>query len=669
MKKIFTHLMTLVFIVSGINLFAQAKRTVLIEESTSATCPPCAATNPILLKYLEPYGNKVIKLAYQCQIPTTGDPMYASNTADVGARLTYYGISSAPNARMDGKKFGSSSHPIELVADPSLLDTRLEVESPIEIIANHTIIFGTNGAKDSMDITVEIKNVSTTNFSNANYVLQTVIIEENIRFPKQAATNGETEFHTVMRKMLPSASGTKITDVIEPGKSKIITFKAAVPTYTYSYKEVAVVAFLQNNLASSKEVIQAAISEPKPITAKYYDLAITDGKLNSRTDNCDKLIGYEVTIANLSTGTDTIKSIDLIPYISGAAKAKSTWTGVLLPGGTITYKVSNLSIPVGRSSINLAIDKINGGTLKDLNIVNNFQTETVLITFNNAIAGTDIIQDFENPVATTAPPNTLFLNEGVRIFKQDSSFARDANGQDPPYGMGGFGESRYMVFYAFSDGGVAGGSSSVIFDKIDLSASKATKMTWSYAYAVRDELSEDKMEVLVSKDCGNTWESVYENQGTNMKSCDPDLSSGWIPGFFLPNPTEWKKESVNLSAYDGTPELMIRMKGTAGNGWAYFLDDVNVSSSTNTNNPGILKYMSVSPNPATDFLTIKLNVDENVNATISLSDMNGKVVTQFQKDLFGGQNQFKMNVNQPTGIYILEVKTDKGVRSEKVSIF
>jgi len=49
--------------------------------------------------------------------------------------------------------------------------------------------------------------------------------------------------------------------------------------------------------------------------------------------------------------------------------------------------------------------------------------------------------------------------------------------------------------------------------------------------------------------------------------------------------------------------------------------------------------------------------------------MNGKVVTQFQKDLFGGQNQFKMNVNQPTGIYILEVKTDKGVRSEKVSIF
>lgn len=570
---------------------------------------------------------------------------------------------------MDGKiAAGTNPHPILVTAD--YINDRLSNLSPIEVKVDHVVIFGTGGAKDSMQITVDIKNVSSTDFSNANYVLQTSIVEELIKFPKQAATNGETEFHVVMRKMLPSAAGTKITDVIAPGQTKTVNYKVAVPTYIYSYNQLGVVAWVQNNTASSKEVIQAGVSEPKPLNGLYYDLAMVNGNITGRVDNCDNTVGFECTVQNLSTNLDTIKTIDFIPVVGGSNKTKSTWTGVLLPGGTITHKIGNQTIPVGNSSINVYIDKINGGTFKDLNIVNNFQSQTVLTTFNSNIAGTSIKQGFETPIATTAPPNTFFLNEGVRIFKQDSSFARNGSGEDPPYGMGGFGKSRYMVFYAFSDGGVAGGSSSVIFDKIDLTSSKATKMTWNYAYAVRDENSNDKMEVLVSKDCGSTWESVYEKQGLDMKSCDPDLNAGFIPGFFLPMPEEWLTESVDLTAYDGTPELMIRMKGTAGNGWAYFLDDVNVSSGTATVNPGILKSMFVSPNPTTDFVNIELNVEENVASVISLNDMNGRTISKYNRQLIGGYNKISIPVvNQLAGVYLLEVKTEKGVRTQKVSIY
>ncbi|MEP7195591.1 MAG: T9SS type A sorting domain-containing protein [Saprospiraceae bacterium] len=670
MKKIFTLLLFIVLVAGGLQLSAQAKRTALIEESTSATCPPCAATNPILLKYLQPYGNKVIKLAYQCYIPSVGDPMYASNTTEVTTRLNYYGIASAPNARLDGLKFGASSHPIELVNDPSILDTRLDLESPIEITVDHIIMLGTAGAKDSMDITVRIKNVSASDFSNANYVLHTVIVEEQINFVKQAATNGETEFHTVMRKMLPSAAGTKITDVIAPGATKTVTFRAAVPTYTYSYKEIAVLAFVQNNTASSKEVIQAALSEPKVVNGVYYDLAITAGKPNGRVDNCDNTVGYDLTITNLSTGTDTIKSIDIIPYVNGGAKTKSTWTGVLLPGGTVTHKVGNQTMPVGNSTLNVAIDKINAGTIKDLNLINNFQSQSVFTTYNSAVAGTEIKQNFEAPIGTGAPPKTLLINEGIRIFKIDSSIFA-FNGVNPPVGVSGFGNSRYSLLYYFMDGGVAGLSSSIIFDKVDLTNSKNTKISWSYAYTTKDGNSSDKMEVLVSKDCGATWTSVYEKQGEDLKTCDPDPSRYHYPGIYNAYPEDWKIEGVDLSAYDGTPELNIRFKGTGGNGQGYFLDDVNVAGGAPnaTNDPGILKSLNVSPNPATDHLVIKLNVEENANATISLSDMSGRVVSSTQKNLFGGYNQFSIPVNQTSGIYILEVKTEKGVRTEKVSIF
>ena len=651
-------------------LFSQAPRTVLIEDFSSATCGPCATTNPIFKAFLEQFGNSVISVAFQCHIPVTGDPMYAQNVPDVSSRVTYYGINSAPNCRVDGKVSapGASSpaHPLNVTA--AYLNNRLAVTSPIEMSVEHDIVFGTNGAKDSMNIKVSIKNVSSSDFSNANYVLQTAIIEKEIRFAKQAATNGEVEFHNVMRKMIPSATGTKITDVIAAGATKVISFKVPVPTYIYSYTELGVVAYVQNNLTSSKEVIQTGVSEPKAIQIPYADLSMESITVTDKTNNCDNNFGFEMSVKNNSTVGDTIKTIDFIPTIGGANKPKVTWTGTLLPGQTITHKALNQIATLGNAFVNITIDKINGGALKDLNLVNNTLTQQRIVTLNNTVAGTNIRQGFETPIATTAPPNTFFFNEGVRIFKQDSSFARNASGQDPPYGMGGYGASRYMVFFAFSDGGVAGNSSSVVFDKIDLTNSKSTKMTWNYAYAPKDGASTDKMEVLVSTNCGDTWTTVYSKQGDALKSCDPDLSLSFIPGFFLPDPSQWTTTSVDLSAYDGTPELMIRMKGTAGNGWAYFLDDVNVASVVATKDESSIKSIAITPNPATNFIDLSISSEENITATINLNDSNGKTVSSERKSLRTGVNNYTMSLNQTPGLYFVEVKTSKGVITKKVII-
>lgn len=356
--------------------------------------------------------------------------------------MTYYGINSAPNCRMDGKISGidpttgaASTHPLYITS--AIVNNRLAVTSPIEIKVTHNVILGTGGAKDSMEINVDIKNVSSSDFSNANYVLQTAIIEELIRFPKQAATNGETEFHVVMRKMLPSAAGTKITDVIAPGATKTVTFKAAVPTYIYSYNQLGVVAYLQNNTASSKEVIQTGISEPKTINGLYYDVA-ADGKIINRVDNCDNTVGYEINVTNLSTGTDTIKTIDFIPVIGGSNKTKSTWTGVLLPGGSITQKIGNQTLSFGLTGFNVYIDKINGGAIKDINTVNNFDNEEVLKTF---VGGTtNITQSFEN----TSGTKSIIETNGLRVFKADST-----NGNNFPYPMGGLENLDIVYFLPF----------------------------------------------------------------------------------------------------------------------------------------------------------------------------------------------------------------------------
>lgn len=652
-------------------LFGQAPRTILIEDFSSATCPPCALTNPIFRAFLEPFGKSVVSVAFQCHIPVTGDPMYAQNIPDVSTRVAYYAINTAPNCRVDGKISapGTSNpdHPLNVTA--SYLNARLAVTSPIEINVDHKLLLGSNGAKDSMEIIVAIKNVSATNFNNANYVLQTAIIERQIRFSKQAASNGEFEFYNVMRKMIPSAAGTKILDTIAAGATKIVSFKVSIPAYIYSYSEIGVVAYVQNNLASSKEVIQTGISEPKAITSPYTDLSLEAINFANRDNQCDNNYSFALTIKNLSSNTDTIKSIDFIPYIGGAAKPKITWSGILLAGQTLNYNINNQIAAVGSQYVNVAIDKIDNGAKKDINFINNTKEQVNLVTFSGAIAGKTIKQGFELPIGQTASPNTIFLNEGVRLFKGDSSLATNGAGKAPPYGLGGFGASRYMVFFAFSDGpAVIGKSASVIFDKIDLSNSASTRMSWSYAYAAKNSSSTDKMEVLVSTNCGETWTSVYEKQGEAMNSCTPDLSTSHLPGFFIPNPTQWVKTSVDLSAYDGAPELMIRMKGTGGDGWAYFLDDVNVGSVVATKDENNIKSISVSPNPAKDFIELKISSDENTTAVINLNDSNGKTVQSEIKSIKAGLNDYTISLNQTPGLYLVEVKTSKGVVTKKVII-
>ena len=136
-----------------------------------------------------------------------------------------------------------------------------------------------DNGKDSMEIKVNIKNVSAVDFTGANYFLQVAITEKDIRFPKQAATNGEIEFSNVMRKMVPNASGTKLVDRFAPGATTTIPFKVAKPAYHYSLKHFGVVAFVQNNAtpgADAQSVFQPADSfAVEPQGTPYYDVSMT----------------------------------------------------------------------------------------------------------------------------------------------------------------------------------------------------------------------------------------------------------------------------------------------------------------------------------------------------------------------------------------------------------
>ena len=167
------------------------QRLPLFEHFTSNTCGPCASFNPGFQTLLDANDVNVIgdaKVAcikYQVNWPGTGDQSF---NEDVGTRVGHYGVSGVPSAHIDGKETSSSQDEIDEHRNmPSFLD-----------------ITATAVATDGTDLAVDVDISSYYDYPNTSIHIAVV---ENV-YSNTAGSNGETEFHQVMRKMLPSANGT-----------------------------------------------------------------------------------------------------------------------------------------------------------------------------------------------------------------------------------------------------------------------------------------------------------------------------------------------------------------------------------------------------------------------------------------------------------------------------
>src|SRR5262249_23568080 len=54
----------------------------------------------------------------------------------------------------------------------------------------------------------------------------------------------------------------------------------------------------------------------------------------------------------------------------------------------------------------------------------------------------------------------------------------------------------------------------------------------------------DTLQVLVSTDCGATYTSLYKKWGSSLVT-----NSKAAPISFVPNPSEWRKDSIDLTSY------------------------------------------------------------------------------------------------------------------------
>lgn len=258
MKKF--YILLVITIASTFQTFGQkVLRTPLYEEFTSSTCGPCyygnLAFDPIIV---DEHINDVALVKYQMNWPGNGDPYY---TLEGYERRSFYSINSVPSLIVNGVQYAASVSAFS----ESDYEASIGDSTPVAITLSHEVI----GQTVNIDLDIEILE----DIDIPVYRVYVAIVEkmttENVR------TNGETEFHYVMKKMLPDGGGEFILETNGLPQDSVLSYDLSYEfqgsydnTVTASnpvdhstahtveeFSDLEVVAWIQE--LENKEVLQA----------------------------------------------------------------------------------------------------------------------------------------------------------------------------------------------------------------------------------------------------------------------------------------------------------------------------------------------------------------------------------------------------------------------------
>ena len=157
--KRFTILFASIMMLFSLNANAQNQRVLLLESFTNTGCGPCAAYNPAMDALIANNADKIAAIKYHVNWPSSADPMYLHNTAENGARTSYYNVTGVPQVVIDGTRFSGNPNQVT----QGIIDQLYAIESPMELLltyevneAENTIAVHVMG-RASIDIESELK--------------------------------------------------------------------------------------------------------------------------------------------------------------------------------------------------------------------------------------------------------------------------------------------------------------------------------------------------------------------------------------------------------------------------------------------------------------------------------------------------------------------------------
>jgi hypothetical protein len=131
-----------------------------------------------------------------------------------------------------------------------------------------------------------------------------------------------------------------------------------------------------------------------------------------------------------------------------------------------------------------------------------------------------------------------------------------------------------------------------------------------------------------------------------------------VPSDFLPTPTQWRTEILNLSAASVStkPNVRFRFEFTYDSGNNIYIDDINLTGTVgvneiNADNSNVVIY----PNPSKATTYVDFNMTVGGEVVIDVLDVQGRMVSSFRDNMSAGDHQYTMNHDLEKGVYMVRI--------------
>jgi hypothetical protein len=178
----------------------------------------------------------------------------------------------------------------------------------------------------------------------------------------------------------------------------------------------------------------------------------------------------------------------------------------------------------------------------------------------------------------------------------------------------------------------------------------------------------DTLHVLLSRDCGNTFTTVYKKYGEELQTVnDPNFQVSM--NNFIPLVNQWRKDSVNLgkwlSATEPLFQVVFRFSGNMENN--FYLDDVNLRTQIlplKLKNDGYL----ILPNPFRNTFGVWHYQVPTTLRYINVYNSSGQLVWS-KKYASGGEKYTQIDLSgKAAGAYSVNLGYDDSNRNVNVQV-
>lgn len=199
----------------------------------------------------------------------------------------------------------------------------------------------------------------------------------------------------------------------------------------------------------------------------------------------------------------------------------------------------------------------------------------------------------------------------------------------------------------------------------DLSGLDNPTLKFRYSGASVNNEPDDELRVMLSDDCGDSWQTRETFTGFEL------TNSGLVTDSYRPNPNStWTDVSVGLGSFDDEPNVRVKFRWiSGGKSNNFYIDDVTLAASP-LGMEDLERQLDliIAPNPTSDMTTLTMNLQDAANVQMEVVDVLGRDARMIlSKEMSNGTHKLDIDMsNYADGVYYLRILVDSDMVVKKI---